>query len=84
MILPAVYNAKVWLALACPITTKVKDYPFEVLLPPGCPMQGVVLADQLRSFNWRIRQVKRIAPAPIAVLKRTLALIATLTTAGIT
>ena len=83
VISPAAYNATVGLALVCPITSKVKGYPFEVLLPPGCPVQGVVLADQLRSLDWRSRQAERIAAAPIALLEHTLRLIATLTTVGV-
>ena len=50
---PSAYNSKVGLALVCPITSKVKGYPFEVPLPNGVPVQGVVLADQLRSLDWR-------------------------------
>ena len=50
---PSAYNSKVGLALVCPITSKVKGYPFEVPLPDGGPVQGVVLADQLRSLDWR-------------------------------
>jgi mRNA interferase MazF len=48
---PSSYNSKVGLALVCPITSKVKGYPFEVPLPDGGPVQGVVLADQLRSLD---------------------------------
>ena len=50
---PSAYNSKVGLALVCTITSKVKGYPFEVPLPNGVPVQGVVLADQLRSLDWR-------------------------------
>ena len=40
---PAGYNSKVGLALVCPITSRIKGYPFEVPLPQGGPVQGVVL-----------------------------------------
>ena len=50
---PSAYNSKVGLALVCPITSKVKGYPFEVPLPNGVPVQGVVLADQMRGLDWR-------------------------------
>jgi mRNA interferase MazF len=43
---PASYNGKVGLALFCPITSQVKGYPFEVALPEGCPISGVILAGQ--------------------------------------
>ena len=75
---PSAYNSKVGLALVCPITSKVKGYPFEVPLPDGGPVQGVVLADQLRSLDWRSRQADIIGTAPMAVLERVLQLVGTL------
>ena len=75
---PSAYNNKAGLALVCPITSKVKGYPFEVPLPNEGPVQGVVLADQLRSLDWRSRQADVIGPAPIAVLERVLQLVETL------
>ena len=75
---PSAYNTKAGLALVCPITSKVKGYPFEVPLPNEGPVQGVVLADQLRSLDWRSRQADVIAPAPIAVLERVLQLLGAL------
>lgn len=52
---PRAYNAKTSLMLACPVTSQVKGYPFEVLIPPGARIQGVILADQVRSLDWRAR-----------------------------
>jgi mRNA interferase MazF len=52
---PASYNGKVGLALACPITSQAKGYPFEVSLTSK-RVKGVVLADQIRSLDWRARQ----------------------------
>lgn len=75
---PPTYNSKVGLALVCPITSRVKGYPFEVALPEGGPVQGVVLADQLRSLDWRSREAELIANAPIAVVERVLRLVAAL------
>jgi mRNA interferase MazF len=75
---PSAYNAKVGLALICPITSKVKGYPFEVLLPAGGPVEGVVLADQLRSLDWRSRQAEVLGKAPISVVERVLQLIGAL------
>ena len=75
---PSAYNSKVGLALVCPITSKVKGYPFEVPLPDGGPVQGVVLADQLRSLDWRSRQADVIGTVPRAVLERVLQLVGTL------
>lgn len=61
---PKAYNGKVGLALACPITRQVKGYPFEVPLPEGLPVQGVVLADQIKSLDWRARRADRMGRLP--------------------
>ncbi len=66
---PAAYNAKVGLALFCPITTKVKGYPFEVALPKGFPVSGVILADQVRSLDWRARNAEVMAHLPDEVVE---------------
>lgn len=60
---PQNYNEKVGLALACPITSKIKGYPFEVLLHSS-RVQGAILADQVRSLDWRSRQFTFIEHAP--------------------
>src|SRR3954471_14030479 len=57
---PASYNGKVGLALLCPITSQIKGYPFEVRLPDGLPVAGVVLADQIKALDWRARHAERI------------------------
>ena len=71
---PVAYNERTGLALCCPITSRVKGYPFEVALPPGIEIDGVVLADQLRSLDWRARHAAVLArlpdPAVAAVLAR--------------
>lgn len=64
---PETYNAKVGLALFCPLTSRVKGYPWEVLLPPGLPVAGAVLADQVKSLDWRVRLVEKAAALPPAV-----------------
>jgi mRNA interferase MazF len=60
VISPKSYNGKVGLGLFCPVTSRVKGYPFEVLLPAGSGVTGVVLADQLKSLDWRARKAKLI------------------------
>src|ERR1700731_4806350 len=57
VISPAGYNDKTGLMLCCPMTTQIKNYPFEVLIS-GSP-QSVVLADQIKSLDWRVRKAKR-------------------------
>ena len=69
VISPRAYNRKVGLALFCPITSNVKGYPFEVVLPEGTKAQGAVLCDQLRSLDWRARKASRFCPAPAEVLE---------------
>ena len=61
---PRSYNAKIGLGLFCPITSWVKGYPFEVSFPVGCGTSGVVLADQLKSLDWRARRAKLFERAP--------------------
>ncbi len=55
---PAAYNGRVGLALLCPITNQIKGYPFEVLIPPGLSVTGAVLADQVKSLDWRTRRAE--------------------------
>lgn len=52
---PKTYNERVGLAVICPITRQVKGYPFEIVIPDGYPVVGVVLADQVKSLDWRAR-----------------------------
>lgn len=65
---PAPYNKRTSLALICPVTSRIKGYPFEVSLPPSLGVAGVVLADQLRSLDWRARSAQFIARCPKSVL----------------
>lgn len=53
---PRSYNKPSGLALCCPVTSRAKNYPFEVSLPAGAPVAGVVLVDQLRNLDWLARQ----------------------------
>src|SRR5947199_10236049 len=53
---PSSYNRKAELALVCPITNQVKGYPFEVAVPQGLAVSGVILADQVKSLDWRERR----------------------------
>ena len=61
---PASYNGKVGLAILCPITSQVKGYPFEVATPAGSRVGGVILADQVKSLDWRVRQAEFICKLP--------------------
>ena len=57
---PSSYNRKVGLAVLCPITSQVKGYPFEVTIPSRSKLGGVILADQVKSLDWRIRKAEFI------------------------
>lgn len=67
---PAAYNAKTSLMLCCPMTTRVKGYPFEVTIAGLTP--SVVLADQVKSLDWRQRRAKKkgsASPAELAEIR---------------
>ena len=68
VISPKAYNAKAGLTLFCPVTSRVKGYPFEVALPEESVVSGFVLADQLESVGWRARKAKLIKTASPDVL----------------
>lgn len=70
---PKAYNGKAGLALMCPVTSAGKGYPFEVPLPTGCKITGVVLSDQIKSLDWQERKAKFCAKAGLEVLVQTLA-----------
>ncbi|MBX0329790.1 endoribonuclease MazF [Oscillochloris sp. ZM17-4] len=69
---PAAYNGRVGLAIFCPITSQRKGYPFEVALPDGLGMAGVILADQVKSLDWRSRDADFLATLPPAVIAEVL------------
>jgi mRNA interferase MazF len=72
VISPRTYNGKVGLALFCPVTAQVKGYPFEVVLPEGLDVSGVVLSDQVRSLDWRTRRASFISTAPRQIVDEVL------------
>ena len=76
---PLEYNRRVGLAILCPVTSRPKGYPFEVALPDNLEISGVVLADQIKSLDWRAReaQIACKAPEPITaeVLGKVVALL---------
>ena len=69
---PASYNEKVGLALFGPVTSKVKEYPFEVVLPASSPIQGVILADQVKSLDWRARDTRFACRTSLRVVSEVL------------
>ncbi len=70
---PKAYNGKVGLAVFCPVTSKIKGYPFEVILPDKLEIAGAVLADQVKSLDWRARKARKLGRLPGALLKEVFA-----------
>jgi mRNA interferase MazF len=75
---PRAYNARVGLALVCPITNQIKGYPFEVRLPEGLPVTGVILADQVKSLDWQARSAEFWCTLPPDACREVLLKLATL------
>ena len=69
---PSSYNSKVGLAILCPITSKIKGYPFEVNIPEKLEINGVILSDQIKSLDWKIRKAAFICKLPKSALTETL------------
>lgn len=69
VISPFGYNEKSSLALFMPITKQQKGYPFEVPLPSGLKIQGVILADQIKCLDWKVRGVQFVESVPESVIE---------------
>jgi mRNA interferase MazF len=69
---PIEYNRTVGLALLCPVTSHVKGYPFEVLIPDGLEVNGAVLADQVKSLDWSARNAERMCALPFGTVSEIL------------
>jgi mRNA interferase MazF len=80
---PKAYNRKSGLALVCPVTNQAKGYPFEVTVPigpgvTGAGVTGVILADHVKSVDWKARRAEKLAICPIEVVNEVLARLAPL------
>ena len=69
---PSDYNGKTGLAILCPITNQEKGYPFEVRVPSGLTTTGVVLADHIKSLDWRMRKAEYRETVSDAVVREVL------------
>lgn len=72
VISPASYNGRVGLAVCCPVTTKIKGYPFEVAVQSGST-PCVVLSDQMKTLDWQQRQAKfksKVTPSQLTLVKQ--------------
>ena len=72
------FNRASEVLICFPIRSRRKGYGFEVPLPRNFEVKGVVLADQIKSMDWRQRKARYFAKAPDAVLVNTLAKLKTL------
>jgi mRNA interferase MazF len=75
---PGAYNSLTDLAILCPVTSRSKGYPFEVELPPEIPVSGVVLSDQVKSLDWKVRNAEFICTLPDDTVKEILSKLKTL------
>ena len=65
---PAIYNSKTGLMLCCPLSTKIKGYPFEVHTVLN-GQAGVVLSDRVKSLDWKVRKARKKGSVPEAVMR---------------
>jgi len=72
IISPKIYNRKVGLAILCPVTSQIKGYPFEVKIPDGLKIDGVILSDLVKNLDWKARKAKFFCKLPIEVTKEVL------------
>ena len=70
VISPIKYNSKTGLLICCPITSQEKNYPFEVHIPKGFPVSGVILADQVKNLDWHVREAQFICKMPHSVIEQ--------------
>lgn len=75
---PASYNRRSGLMLCCPMTSQRKGYPFEVVTPDETDRDSVVLADQVKSLDWKVRKAVKKGTASIDVIAETLSKLQTL------
>lgn len=79
VISPKEYNEKTGLGIVYPVKGKARGYPFEVMIPPDLKVNGIILADQIKSINWKIRNPEYICKLPDGkiseVLSKTLTLL---------
>ena len=75
---PRSYNGKTGLAILCPITSRIKGYPFEVILPDGLPIAGTILSDQVKSLDWRARNAELICTLPGEIVSEVIQKLGTL------
>jgi mRNA interferase MazF len=69
---PHAYNLKTGLGLFMPITSKIKGYPFEVIINKD-EIRGAILCDQIRSLDWKARKAKFAMRIPSSIMEDVIA-----------
>ncbi|MFC1861037.1 endoribonuclease MazF [Chloroflexota bacterium] len=75
---PESYNGKTGLAILCPVTNRIKGYPFEVLIPQGVSVAGAILPDQVKSLDWRTRNAELLCTLPAVTVSEVMQKLRTL------
>ena len=65
---PRAYNERTGLCVACAITNQAKGFQFEVAIPAGHRVSGVVLADHVKNLDWQVRLAVFEAKAPAEIV----------------
>lgn len=66
---PQAFNETTGFVSICPITSTIRGWGFEVLLPEGLIFKGVILTDQIKNLDWRARRMEVVGKAPIEVVQ---------------
>lgn len=69
------FNARTGLALVCPITNTDRQFPFHIPIPPGAPVTGFVMVEQVKSLDFHSRNAKRIGRATAPLLEEVLSIL---------
>jgi mRNA interferase MazF len=69
------FNKHTGLCIACPITNTRRDHPFHVSIPDGQNVIGFVMVEQVKSIDFRSRNVQRIGHAPERLLEEVLSIL---------
>lgn len=69
---PKAYNDRTGLMLCCPVTSKIKGYSFEELIPDGLPISGAALTDQIRNLDWKARNARFVVKLSPETMQRIL------------
>ena len=64
----SLYNEHSSTIVVCPVTHRVRDWPFEVILPEGLPIAGAILVDQIKVIDWRARGGRHVCVCPQGIL----------------